>query len=65
MIANDSANPSKKHLMELADYFKVKNAKAIIDQVQSIVFNWKMYADQCEVSKVSKNKIDKLISKKL
>jgi serine/threonine-protein kinase HipA len=26
MVANESANPTKKHLMELADYFKVKNA---------------------------------------
>ena len=45
-------------------YFKVKNACDIIDQVQSVIYNWKMYADQCEVSSVSKNKIEKVIGRK-
>ena len=64
MVAKESANPTKKHLMELADYFKVKNANDIIDKVQTVVFNWKKYADLGEVSKESKNKIDKVIGRK-
>ncbi len=61
MIAKESANPTKKHLMELAAYFKIKNASDIIDEVQAVVFNWKTYAEQGEVSNESKNKITKII----
>lgn len=64
MVAKESANPSKKHLLELAAYFKVKNASDIIDEVQAAVFNWKNYAEQGEVSNESKNKINKKIGKK-
>lgn len=62
-VARESKNPTKKHLMELGDYFKIKNANKIIDEVQDVVFNWKMYADQCEVSTESKNRIEKIIGR--
>lgn len=65
MVAGESANPTKKHLMELANYFKVKNAKAIIDEVQSVISNWKTYANKCDVSKASKNRIQKIIADSL
>jgi len=64
MVAKESANPTKKHLMQLADYFKVKNASSIIDQVQNVIYNWKMYANECEVSTESKNRIAKVIGQK-
>lgn len=64
MVAKESINPTKKHLMELVNYFKIKNGSAIINQVQSVVYNWKTYAEQAEVSTVSKNKIAKVICKK-
>ena len=50
--------------MELVNYFKIKNGSTIIDQVQTVVFNWKTYAEQAEVSTASKNKIAKIICKK-
>ncbi len=64
MVAKESANPTKKHLMELVDYFKVKNGSNIIDQVQNVIYKWKKYADQCGVSSESKNKIEKVIKGK-
>ena len=64
MVAKESANPTKKHLMDLADYFRIKNASAIIDEVQSVIFNWKKYADKCKVSKESKSRIEKVIGRK-
>ena len=64
MINGESANPTKQHLMELANYFKIKNASAIIDQVQEVIYNWKDYAVQCKVSTDSKNRIQKVIGKK-
>jgi len=60
-IAGESKNPTRKHLVELGDYFKVKNAGKIIDEVRDIILNWKAYADQCEVSEASKNRIEKVI----
>lgn len=64
MVAGESASPTKKHLMELADYFKIKNASNIIDLVQDVIYNWKMYADQCGVSTDSKNTIAKVLGRK-
>lgn len=63
-VAREGKNPTKKHLMELGEYFKIKNASKIIDEVQAVVFNWKTYADQCEVSPESKNRIEKIIGRK-
>lgn len=61
MVAGESANPTKKHLLDLADHFKVKNAALIISHVQEIVAEWEVFADKAEVSGTSK----KLISKTL
>ncbi len=61
MIMGESQNPSKKHLMQLADYFKINNAGKIIDQVQTVVLNWETYAELSEVSKESKARISKVI----
>jgi len=65
MVSGESANPTKQHLMELANYFKIRNASAIIDQVQAVIFNWKDYAVQCKVGTDSKNRIQKVIGRKL
>ncbi len=65
MVSGESANPTKQHLMELANYFKIKNASAIIDKVQAVIYNWKDYAVQCKVSTDSKNRIQKVIGRKL
>jgi len=64
MINGECANPSKHHLMELANYFKIKNASNIIDNVQKVIYNWKTYAKQCKVSPQTRNEIDKVIGKK-
>jgi len=64
-IAGESANPTKKNLLHLATHFKIKNADKIIDEVQSVVTNWKKYAVAANVSKASKNTIDKVIQQKL
>ncbi|MFA9212448.1 MAG: type II toxin-antitoxin system HipA family toxin [Candidatus Methylacidiphilales bacterium] len=64
MVSGESANPTKKHLMELVSYFKIKNGEKIINQVQAIIHNWKIYAKQCKVSTYSKNRIEKVIGKK-
>ena len=64
MVSGESANPTKEHLMELAHYFKIKNASAIIDQVQEVIYNWKAYAKKSNVTNESKKRIQKLIRNK-
>ena len=62
MVAGESANPSKKQLLELAHYFQVKNGIEIIDGVQHITRQWKSYAKEAGLSKESTNRIHKIIS---
>jgi serine/threonine-protein kinase HipA len=61
MVAGESANPTREHLMKLASYFKIKNANFIIDEVQAVVTNWKKYAAFYDVTNNSKNNIQKVI----
>jgi serine/threonine-protein kinase HipA len=63
IVAGESANPTRAHLMKLATYFKIKNAHQIIDEVQSVVNNWKKYAALCGVKNDSKNRIQKVIGR--
>jgi hypothetical protein len=49
--------------MKLASYFKVKNAHLIIDEVQTVVTNWKKYATLYDVKNDSKNSIQKVIGR--
>ena len=64
MIVGESVQPTKKHLLELADYFQMKNAAAVIDEVQSVVQNWKIYAASYGVCAASKKSIQKVIEAK-
>lgn len=61
MISGESQNPGKIHLLKLADYFKIKKANEIIQQVEEVVSNWKVYAKEAEVEKVTINLINKKI----
>jgi serine/threonine-protein kinase HipA len=63
MIAGESAHPTRAHLIKLATYFKINNAHQIIDEVQSVVANWKKYAALCGVKNDSKNRIQKVIGR--
>lgn len=64
MISGESAHPTKQHLIDLANYFKIKNASYIIDDIQEVIYNWKDYANQCDIRADSKNRIQKVIGKK-
>jgi serine/threonine-protein kinase HipA len=63
MVAGESANPTRQHLLKLAAYFKIKNANLIIDEVQNVVINWKKYASLYDVKNDSKNSIQKVIGR--
>lgn len=63
MVAGESLRPTQDHLMQLARYFKVNNAPAIINEVRGVVKDWKIYAAACGVSQKSKNAIQQVISR--
>lgn len=63
MVAGESANPTRQHLMKLATYFKINNANLIIDEVQAVVTNWRKYAALYDVKSNSKNSIQKVIGR--
>lgn len=63
MVAGESANPTRTHLMKLANYFNVTNASTILDEVQDVVHNWKKYAASSGVKSASKNSIQKVIGR--
>lgn len=62
-IAGESANPTRKHLRELASEFGMKNGAAILEQVADAVSQWKLFAKDAGVSRESTELIDKRIQK--
>lgn len=61
-IAGEGQSPGRKHLLELAKIFNVKNPDSIIDQVQDVIANWNSYAKDSSVGKTSRLLIAKAIS---
>ena len=61
MVAGESKYPGKKHLLDLAQNFSVKNPNEIINKVRDVLSNWKKYAEESGVSKDSTNLIGKTI----
>lgn len=62
-VAGEGSNPTIKHLLELASYFKIKNGKKIIDEVHEVTQNWKIYASDCGVTTESTSHIEKAIQR--
>lgn len=58
MIAGESKNPSKEHLMKLAKHFGLKNGPVIIDEVQSAISEWRKISRECEVNAEEIKKIE-------
>jgi hypothetical protein len=46
-------DPGRKELMELASALSINKAKATIDEIKSIIDNWRKYAELSGVSEVS------------
>lgn len=64
-INGEGANPTQKDLIALADYFDLKNAHEIINNVKDVVTNFKIYAKNSEVSNSSMQHIQKIIQRQL
>ena len=62
LIAGEGRSPNSKHLLELADIFSVKNPKAILEGVITVTSNWRKYAQEAGVSKISTKMIEQSLS---
>lgn len=60
-IAREGANPGKKHVLELANEFRLKQGTLIMEQVIHAVAQWKSFAKDASVSKESMDVIEKKI----
>ena len=58
----EGKNPTIKHLLNLADYFNIKNTNKIIEEVKESLSNWNSLAKNSGVSKVSISTIQKQLN---
>ncbi len=61
MIAGESKAPGRKHLLELAKHFSMKDPAEIIERVQGVFGDWSKYASENGVEKKSSDLINKTI----
>jgi serine/threonine-protein kinase HipA len=61
-VAGEGAKPNEEHLLKLANYFKVKQVKNIIESVREGIYLWEEHAKLAEVSKESSKLIGKAIT---
>ena len=55
----EGKNPTIKHLLNLADYFNIKNTNKIIEEVKTSLSSWNLVAKNSGVSKASVSNIQK------
>jgi serine/threonine-protein kinase HipA len=60
-VAGESKQPGIKHLLELANYFKIRQPERIIQEVRDVLTSWKTYADLAGVESDSKKLIGKIL----
>ena len=60
MVAGESKNPNKNHLLELAQHYGLKNGEAIIEEVKASVGEWRSFAQKAGVSSKSTQEIYKV-----
>ena len=62
MIAGESKNPGRKHLLELGKHFGIKKPELILEEVQEAVSHWNSIAKECGVSKSTIKTIEKAMN---
>lgn len=61
MVAGESKNPERKHLMSLAKHFGIIDASAILDEVKDAVAQWSSFAKDSDLSAASIKSIANVI----
>jgi serine/threonine-protein kinase HipA len=62
-IAGESKNPGRKELMKLATHFGLKNAGAIIEEVQEAISHWGTIASELGISSNTMHAIQNAMEK--
>lgn len=62
MVAGESKNLGRKHLLELAKHFGIKKPELILDEVQDAILLWGSIAKECGVSRSTIKTIEKAIN---
>ncbi len=62
MVAGESKNPGRKHLLELGKHFGIKKPEFILEEVQDAVSHWDLIAKECGVSQNAIITIQKAIN---
>lgn len=65
MVFGEGKNPTKKHLLNLAEKFQLKNAPTIIDEVKNAVNQWQEIASSLDMNNDSLNTIKKQLDIRL
>jgi serine/threonine-protein kinase HipA len=50
MVAGESQNPGRKHLLKLANHFGLKEVEIIIDEVKTAIAEWSSIAKEYNIS---------------
>jgi len=58
-VAGEGTNPGRRHILELAEEFSIRNPTEIIEEVQESIAQWPRIAKACGVSSDSIHRIQK------
>ena len=61
-VSGEGKNPSKKHIMLLAERFNVYEAEIIYEEIKSVILDWKKFAKKSKLSKSSTESIGQFLS---
>jgi serine/threonine-protein kinase HipA len=64
-VASNYQNIGTKELMKLADYFDIKKANEIIEEMKENLSNWKSISDEHGINKKESSLVEKAIESKL
>lgn len=62
MVAGESKNPGRKHLLKLSKHFGIKKTELILDEVQDAISHWDSIAKECGVSHSTISHVKKKIN---
>jgi len=60
-VAGEGKNPSKKHIMLLAEKFNIDEAETIYEEVRVAILDWMKFAKKATVSKKSRETVQQLL----
>jgi serine/threonine-protein kinase HipA len=60
-VAGEGKNPSKKHIMLLAEKFNIDEAEMIYEEIRAVILDWKKFVKEAGVTKGSRESIQQVL----